>query len=150
MSVTNKSVGKGESLGLNPAPWAWYFTKTFSPAQRRLMFSYTCCLLICLLNANTTEWICMQISRSIVNGPKSNNWVSVGICVIVCVHKPSHHLLQTVCPLRMFKIVFRDSSLYPKQLSLFRRCLYAFLTCSRPSCFYRDVTCHHHWRVSSW
>ena len=31
-----------------------------------------------------------------------------------------------------------------------RRCLYAFLTCSRPSCFYCDVTCHHHWCVSSW
>jgi len=24
-----------------------------------------------------------------------------------------------MCPLRMFKIVFRDSSLYPKQFSLF-------------------------------
>ena len=31
-----------------------------------------------------------------------------------------------------------------------RRCLYAFLTCNRASCFTRDVTCHHHWRVSSW
>jgi len=30
------------------------------------------------------------------------------------------------------------------------RCLYAFLTCSRPSCFTLDVTRHHHWRVSSW
>jgi len=27
--------------------------------------------------------------------------------------------MQTFRPLRMFKIVFRDSSLYPKQLSLF-------------------------------
>ena len=41
------------------------------------------------------------------------------ICVIVCVQKPSQHLLQTFRPLRMFKIGFRDSSLYPKQLSLF-------------------------------
>ena len=31
-----------------------------------------------------------------------------------------------------------------------RRCLYAFLTCRRPSCFTQDVTRHHHWRVSSW
>jgi len=31
-----------------------------------------------------------------------------------------------------------------------RRCLYAFLTCRRPSCFTHDVTRHHHWRVSSW
>jgi len=63
----------------------------------------------------------MQISRNIVNGPKSNNWVLMGIWIIVCIHKPSHHLplLQTFRPLRMFKIVFHDSSLYPKQLSLF-------------------------------
>jgi len=45
--------------------------------------------------------------------------VLVGICVIVCIQKPSHHVLQTFCPQRMFKIVFRDSSFYPKQLSLF-------------------------------
>jgi len=59
----------------------------------------------------------MQISRNIVNGPKSNNYVLVGIWVIVCVQKPSHHFLQTLY--RMFKIVFHDSTLYPKQLSLF-------------------------------
>jgi len=29
--------------------------------------------------------------------------------------EPSHHFLQTFRPLRMFKIVFGDSSLYPKQ-----------------------------------
>jgi len=43
----------------------------------------------------------------------------MGIWVIVCVQKPSHRFLQTFCPLRMFRIVFHDSSLYPKQLSLF-------------------------------
>ena len=31
-----------------------------------------------------------------------------------------------------------------------RRCLYAFLTCKRASCLTHDVTCNHHWRVSSW
>ena len=31
-----------------------------------------------------------------------------------------------------------------------RRCLYAFLACNRASCFTRDVTRHHHCRVSSW
>jgi len=61
----------------------------------------------------------MQISRNIVNGPKSDNKVLVGIWVIVCIQKPSHHFLQTFRPLRMFKIVFRDSSLCQKQLSLF-------------------------------
>ena len=44
---------------------------------------------------------------------------SGGIFVIVCVQKPYHHFLQIFRPLRMFKIVLRDSSLYPKQLSLF-------------------------------
>jgi len=63
----------------------------------------------------------MQISSNIVNGPKSNNAVLMGIWVIICVQKPSHRFLQTFRPLRMFKIVFRGSSLYPKQLSLFCR-----------------------------
>jgi len=36
---------------------------------------------------------------------KSNNWVLVGIWVIICIQKPSHHFLQTFCPVRMFKIV---------------------------------------------
>jgi len=53
----------------------------------------------------------MQISKNIVNGSKSNNYVLVGIRVIICVQKPPHHFLQTLHPLRMFKIVFRDSSL---------------------------------------
>jgi len=78
----------------------------------------TFCLLICRLNANITEWICTQISRNIVNGPKSNKYVLVRIWIIVCIQKPSHHSLQTFRPLRMFKIVFRDSSLYPNS------CLY--------------------------
>jgi len=33
--------------------------------------------------------------------------------------KPSHHFLQTFRSLRMSNMVFRDISLYPKQLSLF-------------------------------
>ena len=50
---------------------------------------------------------------------KSNNEVLVGIGVIVCIQKPSHHFLQTFRPRRIFKIVFRDSLLYRKKLSLF-------------------------------
>ena len=61
----------------------------------------------------------MKISRNIVNGPKSNNYVLMGIRAIVYVQKPPHHFLQTLHPLRLFKVVFRDSSIYPKQLSLF-------------------------------
>ena len=53
----------------------------------------------------------MQISKNIANGPKSNNYVLVGIQIIVCVQKSPHHFLQTLHPLRVFKIVFRDSSL---------------------------------------
>jgi len=41
------------------------------------------------------------------------------ILVIVSIQKSSHQFLHTFRPLRIFKIVFRDSSLYPKQLSLF-------------------------------
>jgi len=75
------------------------------------LFSHTFCLLICRLNENTTEYICMQISRNILNGSKSNNYVFVRTRAVVCVQKPPHHFLQTLHPLRMFKIVFRDRSL---------------------------------------
>jgi len=43
----------------------------------------------------------------------------VGFLVIACIQKPSHQFLHNFRPLRMFIIVFRDSSLYPKQLPLF-------------------------------
>jgi len=36
----------------------------------------------------------MQISKNIVNGPKSNNYVSVGIRVTVCFQKPSHRFCR--------------------------------------------------------
>jgi len=39
--------------------------------------------------------------------------------VIVYIQEPSPNFLQTFRPLRMLKIVFRDSSVCPKQLSLF-------------------------------
>jgi len=52
----------------------------------------------------------------------------VGIRVIVCVKKPSHHFLQTFRLLRMFNIVFHDSSLYPKPLHLF--CLLRLISAS--------------------
>ena len=51
-----------------------------------------------------------------------------GIFAIVCVQKPSHQFLQIFRPLRMFQIVFRDSSLYPNQLSLF--CLLRLISAS--------------------
>jgi len=68
------------------------------------------------------------ISRNIVNGPRSNNLFLVGTWVIVCIQKPSHHFLQTFRPRRMFKIVFRDSSLYPKQSRLY--CLLRLISAS--------------------
>ena len=46
-------------------------------------------------------------------------WAMVGIWVIVCIQKAFQHFFQTFSPPRMFKIVLRDSSLYPKQLPLF-------------------------------
>jgi len=70
----------------------------------------------------------MQISRNIGNGPKCNNYVVVGIRGIVCVQKSPHHFLQTLHSLRIFQIVFRDSSLYSKQLHLF--CLLRLISAS--------------------
>jgi len=61
----------------------------------------------------------MQISRNIVNGPKSNNYVLVVNLGYRLRPETTSPLLQTLHPLRMIKIVFHDSSLYPKQLSLF-------------------------------
>jgi len=79
----------------------------------------------------------MQISRNIVNGPKCNNQVLVGIWVIVCVQEPFYHFLQTIRPLRMFKIVFGDSSLYRKQLSLYCRLLLISASADRIGCITR-------------
>jgi len=63
----------------------------------------------------------------------------VGIWVIVCIKEPSHHFLQTIRPLRMFKIVFRDCSLYSKQLSLF--CLLRLIGTSANSIGYITNLC---------
>ena len=52
----------------------------------------------------------------------------MGIWDIVCIQKPHHHFLQTLRPLRMFKIVLHNSSLYLKQLSLF--CLLRLISAS--------------------
>ena len=56
----------------------------------------------------------MQISRNIVNGPKTNNYVLVGIRAIVCVQKPSHHFLQTLHRVSKMSIVhfIRNNCLY--------------------------------------
>ena len=69
-------------------------------------------LVWCQLNAKTTEWFCLKISRNTANGPKRNIYILVGIWVIACIQKPSHHFLQTSRRLRIFMLVLRDSSLY--------------------------------------
>jgi len=58
---------------------------------------------------------------------------------IVCVQKPSHPFLQTLHPLRMFKIAFRDISLYPKQLSTF--CLLRLINASADRISYITICC---------
>jgi len=63
----------------------------------------------------------------------------VGIWVIICIQKPSHHFLQTLRPLRMFKIVSHSSSLYPKQLSLF--CLLRLISASADNISYITNFC---------
>jgi len=62
-----------------------------------------------------------------------------GISVIVCVQKPYHHFLQAFRPLCMFEIVFRDSSLYQKQLLLF--CLLWLISASAKSIGYISNFC---------
>jgi len=114
---TIKGVRKGEGLGLNTPFDLGILQKLYYLRKGDQLFSHTFCLLIFRLNANTTEKICMQILRSIANGPKSNNYLLVAIWIIVFIQKPTHHFLQIFPPLCMFKIVFRDSSLYPKQLT---------------------------------
>ena len=115
--MVSRAYGKGRR-GLKK-PCAWCFTKPLLPAHRRLLFSHTFCLLICRINANTTELICMKSSRNmIVNGPKRNNyrfwWESR-------LSSASRNQVTTFCfrPLSMFNILFHDSPLYPTQLSLF-------------------------------
>jgi len=69
------------------------------------------------LNAKSTEWICMQISRSIVNATKVFRfWWESGLL------STSRKHLTTFC--RTFVhyacwFVFRDTPLYAKELSLF-------------------------------
>jgi len=59
-------------LGLKPTFELDVFQKCYYLCKRE-MFSHTFYLLICWLNTSTMEWICMQISKNIVNVPKSNN-----------------------------------------------------------------------------
>jgi len=67
---TLKGVRK-EGLGLNPPPLELdILQKRYYHRKGDQLFSHTFLLLICRLNAKTTEQICMQISRNIINGLK--------------------------------------------------------------------------------
>ena len=80
--------------------------------QRSLrMFSYIFCLFDVNLTQKPQNDFAIKISRNIVNGPKRNNYILVGIWVIACIQEPSHHFLQTSRRLRIFMLVLRDSSL---------------------------------------
>jgi len=68
-----KGVRKGWGVDVKTPPWAWHFTKLYYLRKGVQLFSHAFSLLTCRLNANTAGWICMQISRNIANGPKSNN-----------------------------------------------------------------------------
>jgi len=66
-SVRKGGGGKTSPLELDILPILYYLRKGDE------LFSHTFCLLICPLNASTTELYCVLISRNIVNGPKRNN-----------------------------------------------------------------------------
>jgi len=55
---------------------------------------------------------------------------------MVGIQEPSH-IFQTFRPLRMFKIVFRNSSLYPNQLSLF--CLLWLSASAGRNCYITSI-----------
>ena len=100
-------------VGVKPPPWICYVTKTLLLMQKEFVYVFVHFLLVwCQLNAKTTEWFCMKISRNTVNGPKRNNYILVGIWVIACIQERSHHFLQTSRRLRIFMLVLRDSPLY--------------------------------------
>jgi len=63
---------------------------------------------------------CEDTSDNVVRGRNDRGTLLSDQRAVGCVQKPPHHFSQTLHPLRMFKSVFRDSSLYPKKLSLFR------------------------------
>ena len=44
---------QGRGLGLNPHPWAWYFTKLYYLRKGDQLFSHTFCLLICRCRKTT-------------------------------------------------------------------------------------------------
>jgi len=79
----------------------------------------------------------MQFSKNIANGPKTNDYVLVGIRVIVCIQNASRQFLQAFGS--MFKIVFRDFSLYPKQMCLF--CLAWLMSASADNIGYITKFC---------
>jgi len=102
LSQPVRAYAREGGLGFTPITYA-----------KEFVYDFVHFLLVwCQLNAKTTEWYCMKISRNTVNGPKRNNCILVGIWVIACIEEPSHHFLQTSRRLRIFMLVLRDSSLY--------------------------------------
>ena len=99
-------------LGLTPTLKLLCYKNVITYAKAFVYVFAHFLLVWCQLNAKTTEWFCMKISRNTVNGQKRNNYILVGIWVIACIQEPSHHFLQTSRRLRIFMLVLRDSSLY--------------------------------------
>jgi len=55
----------------------------------------------------------MQILGSIVNGPKSNNYILVSIWIIVCIQKRIHHFCRSFSHYACLRLCSSDSSPYP-------------------------------------
>ena len=116
-SHLRKGVRKG-GCGYHP-PWAWYFTKTFLSAQRILIvFAYI--LLVNLSSySNTTELFACKFQGTLWMGQN----VIIRFWWESLLSSASRNHLTIFCKpfvhYACFKIVFRDSSLYPNQLCLF-------------------------------
>ena len=68
--TTAKGIRKGGWFGVKTPLELDILCKLYNLRKWDSLFLHTFLLLICRLNANTTEQICMQISRNIVNGLK--------------------------------------------------------------------------------
>ena len=113
IGVEPKGVRKWGGFGVKTHPVNLLCCKNVITYAKEFVYVFVHFLLVwCQLNAKTTEWFCMKISRNTINGPKRNNYILMGIWVIACIQEPSHHSLQTFRRLRIFMLVLRDSSLY--------------------------------------
>ena len=113
-----RAYARGVGLGWNP-PLNLLCYKNVITYAKEIVYVFVHFLLVwCQLNAKTTEWFCMKISRNTVNGPKRNNYILVGIWLIACIKNhlttfckpPVDYVFSCLCYVIVHFI--RDNCLY--------------------------------------